>query len=277
MASPACHKSTSMLTCMVFLSITPATIAQATPPSFLAPTEKTNAAASALAEVVEPFPLTSHPEADLITALSPDGKWLAYVSRQNKNYDLWVKPAGGGLATALTTNTSDDYSPSWSPEGNAMVFVSRRDDAEGDLYLLKLKQRADGFAPGKLQRLTANFVREAHPAFSPDGKKIAYSVGAAGAEQIWLYELKSKKSYALTKRGGAQPAWSHEGRTLAISCRASAGEGNQIFLINSDTTQADYLRRQITFAGDNLYPSFSTDGKRILVQRFEAAVGMDRS
>ncbi|MGH7494305.1 MAG: tetratricopeptide repeat protein, partial [bacterium] len=228
-----------------------------------------NAVASAVAE---PFPLTSHPEADLMPALSPDGKWLAYVSRQNKNYDIWVKPAAGGLATALTTNTSDDYSPSWSPDSKALVFVSRRDDAEGDLYLLKLEPREDGFAPGKLQRLTVNFVRESHPAFSPDAKRIAYSVGASGTEQIWLYELKSKKTYALTRRGGTQPAWSPEGRTLAISCPAAAGEGHQIFLINSDTTQADYLRRQITFAGDNLFPSFSKDGQKLLVQRFDRSV-----
>lgn len=216
------------------------------------------------------FPLTSHPEADLMPALSPDGKWLAYVSRQNKSYDVWVKPAAGGLATVLTTNTSDDYSPSWSPDGKALVFVSRRDDAEGDLFLLQLKPREDGFAPGKLRRLTANFLRETHPAFSPDGKKIAYSVGASGAEQIWLYEIKSKKSYPLTTRGGTQPAWSPDGKMLALSYPASAGEGHQVFVISSDTTQADYLRRQVTFEGDNFFPSFSTDGQKLLVQRFEA-------
>ncbi len=251
-----------------FLMLASARIAQtavAPPASFI---QNTTAVSSAL-PFVEPFPLTSHPEADLMPALSPDGKWLAYVSRQNKNYDIWVKPAGGGLATALTTNTSDDYSPSWSPDGNAIAFISRRDDAEGDLYLLKLKPREDGFAPGKLQRLTADFARETHPAFSPDGKKIAYTVGAAGAEQIWLYEIKNKKTYLLTTRGGAQPAWSPDGKTLAISCPSS--EGHQIYLVSSDTAQADYLRRQITFTGNNFFPSFSPEGENFLVQRREAA------
>lgn len=258
--------------CLVFLIPAPTILAQTNrqPAAFFL--EKNT---DFPAQFAAAFPLTSHPEADLMPALSPDGKWLAYVSRQNKNYDIWVKPAGGGLATALTTNTSDDFSPSWSPDGKAMVFVSRRDDAEGDLYLLQLKPREDGFVPGKLRRLTANFLREAHPAFSPEGERIAYAVGAAGAEQIWLYEIKNKKSYPLTTRGGTQPAWSPDGKTLAISCPSANDDGHQIFLISGDTTQADYLRRQATLEGDNFFPTFSPDGQKLLVQRFEP--GRDHS
>src|SRR5574341_103777 len=116
--------------------------------------------------VVEPYPITTHPEADLMPALSPDGKWIAYVSRANKNYDLWVKPAAGGLATPLTTHTSDDYSPAWSPDGKSLAFISRRDDAEGDLYLLELKYGDGALSPGRTKLLEHNLQRENYPAFS---------------------------------------------------------------------------------------------------------------
>ncbi len=221
--------------------------------------------------LISPFPLTTHPEADLMPALSADGKWLAYVSRQNGNYDVWVRSTSGGLPSLLTTNTSDDYSPAWSPDGKSLVFVSRRDDAGGDLYLLNLHPREGGFAPGKLKRLTENFQREAFPQFSPDGKKIAFSVGMQGQEQIWLCEIKTGKSYQLTTRGGTQPAWSPSGNELAIACRTAESEEHQIFVISSDTAQADYLRRQVTFEGDSSYPTWSRDGKNVLVQRNESA------
>ncbi|MEK7729440.1 MAG: CHAT domain-containing protein, partial [candidate division KSB1 bacterium] len=221
--------------------------------------------------LASPFPLTTHPEADLMPALSAEGKWLAYVSRQNGNYDIWVRATAGGLPSLLTTNTSEDYSPSWSPASKALVFVSRRDDAEGDLYLLPLEKREDGFAPGKIKRLTHNLEREAFPQFSPDGKKIAYSFGAKGQEQIWLYEIKNGARYQLTTRGGTQPAWSPNGSELALACRTGETSEQQIFIISADTAQADYLRRQVTFEGDNHFPAWSRDGKSILVQRNESS------
>ncbi len=219
-----------------------------------------------------PFPLTTHPEAELMPALSADGKWLVYVSRQNGSYDVWVRAAAGGLPRLLTANTSEDYSPSWSPDGKTLVFVSRRDDAEGDLYLLKLQRNEAGFAPGKIIRLTNNFQREAFPQFSPDGKKIAYSFGVKGEEQIWLYEIKTGARYQLTTRGGTQPAWSPRGNELALACRTGNADEHQIFIISADTARADYLRRQVTFEGDNAYPSWSRDAQNLLVQRHESSV-----
>ena len=220
--------------------------------------------------LAEPYPITTHPEPDLMPALSPDGKWIAYVSRANKNYDIWVKPSAGGLATPLTTHTSDDFSPAWSPDGKSLAFISRRDDAEGDLYWLELKY-GGAITPGKIKLLKHNLDREAHPAFSPDGKKIAFSLGPTGREQIWLCEIETRKKYPLTRYGGTQPAWSPDGKQLAMACSTPNSSDRQIFLVSADTAEADQRRVQITFAGDNGYPSWSPDGQKILVQRFDIA------
>jgi len=217
------------------------------------------------ASIAESLPITTHPEADLMPALSPNGKWIAYVSRANKNYDIWVKSANGGLATPLTTHTSDDYSPAWAPDGKHLAFISRRDDAEGDLYWLELKFGEETIRPGKTKLLGHNLARENFPAFSRDGKKVAFSLGAPGQEQIWLYEIKTRQRYPLTKFGGTQPAWAPDGKQIALSCSTPGVSGQQIFLISADTTKAE--RVQITFEGDNSFPTWSPDGKKILVQR----------
>ena len=220
---------------------------------------------------IEPFPITSHPDQDIMPALSPDGRWIAFVSRQKQNYDIWVKPlSGGGIALPLTTHTSDDFAPSWSPDGKKIVFISRRDDAQGDLYLLDLRYHDQLISPGKLRRLTVNFERETDPQFSPDGRRIAYAAGPAGQEQVWLYDMKRKTTAPLTTQGGRQPCWSPDGSQLLIS--APTDHGRQIFLINSTPEENERSDRQpLTFSGDNHYPCWSPDGSQLLVQTFSGS------
>ncbi|MCG3155643.1 MAG: Protein TolB [bacterium] len=222
------------------------------------------------AALLEPHPMTSHPEPDLMPALSPDGRWLVYVSRSNKNYDLWAKPAAGGQTTPLTTHTSDDFSPAWSPDGKFIVFISRRDDAEGDLFLLKVKAQHDRLLPGKITRLTSNFVREVSPIFSPEGRAIAFSRGASGGEQLWLYHVKTKASHPLRDVAGSDAAWSPDGRHLAVVAPVAGHSGRQVFIVAADT-RATEPPRQVTFVGDNRFPSWSPQGDMLVVQRTETA------
>jgi dipeptidyl aminopeptidase/acylaminoacyl peptidase len=63
---------------------------------------------------------------------SPDGRWVAFVRtsydvQANKGRsNLWLVPAGGGEARALTTTKSKDTSPRWAPDGKSLAFLSDR-------------------------------------------------------------------------------------------------------------------------------------------------------
>ena len=81
-----------------------------------------------------------------------------------------VMDADGGNQQRLTENRKNDWSPSWSPDGERIVFWSRR-DGNGEIYVMD----ADG---GNLQNLTNNPHSDASPAWfnspfsvSPAGKK----------------------------------------------------------------------------------------------------------
>jgi len=60
-------------------------------------------------------------------AWSPDGKFIAYVSNQAGNVDIWVQSLGGGRAVRVTSDAANDWQPAFSPDGNQIVFRSERD------------------------------------------------------------------------------------------------------------------------------------------------------
>ncbi len=66
--------------------------------------------------------LTSDPGHDLMPAISPDGKRIAFASDRAGNWDLYVMSSTGGQAVQLTSDTSQDVAPSWSPDGKRLVF-----------------------------------------------------------------------------------------------------------------------------------------------------------
>jgi TolB protein len=57
-------------------------------------------------------------------AISPDGRWLAYVNRGN-GFRVMVQPLDGGATPLAVTDTSDDESPSFSPNSRLLIYATR--------------------------------------------------------------------------------------------------------------------------------------------------------
>jgi Tol biopolymer transport system component len=108
-------------------------------------------------------------------ALSPDGRFLAYIDAQgsaSQISQLWLLRLEDGEAFRLTDGKTSDWSPSWSDE-RTLFFVSNRG---GIMDLWQQRVRDDG-TPDGLPRAVTVGVGMQHAAFSPDGKKLAYSRG----------------------------------------------------------------------------------------------------
>ncbi|MEM9173190.1 MAG: S9 family peptidase [Pseudomonadota bacterium] len=67
--------------------------------------------------------------------VSPDGKQVVYTVRQTDleadkgRYDLWIRPVAGGDARQLTTHSANDTSAAWSPDGQSVLFLSKRGES----------------------------------------------------------------------------------------------------------------------------------------------------
>jgi dipeptidyl aminopeptidase/acylaminoacyl peptidase len=138
--------------------------------------------------------ITSGDFDDSDAAWSPDGKSLAFTSNRstpdpdrNFNTDIWVVDAEnsdkGAHLTQITTNPGADRSPSWSPDGKWITFISQTDAKAIDYATHHL-----AIAPatgGEAKILTLTFDRSVRrPRFSSDGKSIYFIAEDDGTQNL---------------------------------------------------------------------------------------------
>ena len=100
---------------------------------------------------------------------SPDGKALVFQAVGK----LWLMELPNGKPRRLTPEsfTANEFSPVWSPDGQALVFASFDDDTHGQLWAVA----ASGGAPRQLTSTPGEYL---NPGFSADGTLLTYSRGS---------------------------------------------------------------------------------------------------
>ncbi len=96
--------------------------------------------------------------------ISSDGEWLVYDSNSRGNQDIYKKRLGGGPEMPLTDDPADDFSPSLSPNRDAIAFHSFRN---GNRDVLEVP-----FDGGTVRQLTSDPSHEWQPDHSPDGNNL---------------------------------------------------------------------------------------------------------
>ena len=144
---------------------------------------------------------------NVAVALSPDEGTLALDLLGR----VWVMPAGGGVATALTDPVGDARQPAWSPDGSRIVFQAYWD---GNYHIWSVG--ADGT---ELRQHTRGRFDHREPHWSPDGERLAFSSDRGGSYDIWVMALDGGDPEPLTDWPGNEygPAFSPDGGEVAFA------------------------------------------------------------
>jgi Tol biopolymer transport system component len=123
---------------------------------------------------------------------------------------LVVSQPDGSERRQLTTGSSWDSSPRWSPDGRQIAFARTR-TGDDELYVMN----ADGSG---MRELTHNPAEDLSPSWSSDGRRLAFASSRGGSWAIWTISIDGSdaRKFATGGRLGATaPVWSPEGRWIA--------------------------------------------------------------
>ena len=195
--------------------------------------------------------------------ISPDGKWVVYVSAVSGNADVYLQSTTGQTAINLTKDSpAGDSMPSFSPDGELIVFRSEREG--GGLFLM-------GRTGESVRRLTRAGY---HPAWFPDGRQVVFatrSVPAAESRpgeisELWTVDAAGgSEPRRLVPGDAVQPRVSPNGRRIAFWGMAADPGMTRFIDANRDvwTVAADGTApvRVTTEAATDWNPVWSPDGR----------------
>ena len=165
---------------------------------------------------------------------SPDGRRIAFVSDLGNNCEIYIMNADASGLRNISWNKSANLSPSWSPSGDRIAFISNR-NGRFELFVSDL----DGFTQERIFSLDGDIREpdwgsgnrivfsvsgkgrhsiisvkpdgsdkkihfstpfwSGHPAWHPDGSRIAYSSVRSGNADIWIFDPAANSHFNVTR------------------------------------------------------------------------------
>lgn len=219
--------------------------------------------------------LVGGPGDALYPAWSPDGKSLAYAFQHitttavqgiPDGCGIFLVPAAGGEPRRLTGGLVRDYVPTFSPDGQSLLFSSSREAENPSVGIFRLN-----LAGGEPQAVLAQDAADTaflEPDISPDGRFIAHSF-IATFRANWAVRLarmgEPNEAFTITDPSRAlyAPVWSPDGKWLCCTGYSDGDAGWGIYAISLPDGA---ISRLDTGPGNSRSPDWSPDGKRLVFE-----------
>lgn len=195
--------------------------------------------------------------------ISPDGQRIAFVvttidaGKHEYRSSIWMVPTEGGEAKRFTAGAANTHSPSWSPDGRWLAFVTEREGEPAGKDQEEQKKHGKGKSQiwliptdgGEARQLTFMRHGSSNPVWSPDSKQIVFNAAVGPADE------ENEDGKTLPKVRVIDRLWYrldgvgfiHERRTNLFLIDVAGGEPQQL-------TGGDW---------DDTDPAWSPDGARI--------------
>ena len=168
-------------------------------------------------------------------------------------------------AKMITTGNTDDRSPSWSPDGKQIAFLSKRGHADPDrtsnedLWAVEAREGAE---PRQITNTPEG--EGGRPAWSPDGSRIAVTIG--DTDRNGAYSMSKlvvvPASFPASAGPAAKPPIYMPSLDRAVSNLAWSADGQQIsFLLQDDRTNQ---LATVPAESPNSTPTRRTNGRRVI-------------
>lgn len=182
---------------------------------------------------------------------------IAYVMVLKDNvgqkYQLEVSDMDGHNPRNLVRSPEPIMSPSWSPDGSKLAYVSF-EDHRAAIYVVDI-------ISGQRKLLSRFPGINGAPAWSPDGNKMAIVLSKDGSPKLYIMDLRDQSLTRITEGYAidTEPTWHRNGKELFFT--SNRGGKPQIYKINLATKKVD----RVTFKGSyNARPMLTSDGKHLV-------------
>jgi TolB protein len=183
---------------------------------------------------------------------------IAYISStgigDNQNFQLFVADADGFNPQAVVGSPEPLLSPSWSPDGTSLAYVSF-EKGNSAIYVQNV-------STGKRELVSSGKGINGAPSFSPDGRSMAMTLSYTGNPEIYIRDLATGQKRQITQHWAidTEPVWSPDSKWVYFT--SDRGGRPQIYRVSASGGDATRITRD----GDyNARASISPDGTRIAV------------
>jgi serine/threonine-protein kinase len=156
---------------------------------------------------------------------SPDGRYLIFWGEGGM---FWTRSDGASKPQPLTRHNNVQYPYSVAPDGKRLAFYASDPGTGYDLWTVPIENDGAGLRAGKPEIFLQTPFDERNPAFSPDGRWLAYTSNESGSFQVYVRAFPDRgRRWQISNTGGLTPVWSRNGRELFFRT-----EDNQIMVAN---------------------------------------------